>query len=857
MKPIGLLLFLVFIANQALALPNPAAVYCEILGFEYKKVQTPAGEKGVVVVEPGVQFDAWDFFKGKVGNDYSFGALYGYDTQCIRTNIGTCILEYAVCVPKGQIFLKSAGRIPLKEFMEQKGVPLFDETLDREKKASSNEDVPANREEDMLGIYDVMAEGKMIPAAFDWRTNSSHTYIGPIRDQGSCGSCYAFAAAAAAEGTYNWVMGKYDGNCADFSESYIIWCLGRLPQYNSHFYGCNGADYDYAELTALTTEGICSETDFPYTETDPGSCEHWSDPVTVFSEWHRIPCSDIEAIKTAIMTYGVVDAAVYASDSFQSYSGGIFSDTSTNCSESPCYYTSVNHAIALVGWDDNPPEGGAGCWILRNSWNTDWGEDGYMRIRYHAARVACEACYLIFLGSNTHTLAVTSAHDGAYPPAGVMTNNHGVSITCSITNSPVINGTTQFVCMGWSGSGSVPVTGSSTNTGSFALTNDSAIIWLWRTNFDLSAPTGVSASDGTLADKVLVTWNSVANATGYTVWRSGMNTTNSAELIGASITTTNHNDTTAVAGVIYYYWVKATHASDTSAFSASDSGWRTEVLLGVSADYDGDGKADPAVYVGSTEIWYIKLSASGYDLVTLPFGGTGYTAVFGDFDGDGKADPAVYDSVTGHWQIKLSASGYAVAAMSGFGGASYQAVAGDYDGDGKADPAIYNTASGDWLVAMSSLGYGVASAEGFGGTGYTTVQENYDSDNRTDAAIYNSTNGNWTVLLSASSYITATLWGFGGTGYAPVSGDFDGDGWADPATYQESTATWSVNLSGSGYATATLTSFGGTGYQVSAADYDGDGLADPTLFDLATGIWHIKLSASGYATATLASGYTP
>ncbi len=277
----------------------------------------------------------------------------------------------------------------------------------------------------------------------------------------------------------------------------------------------------------------------------------------------------------------------------------------------------------------------------------------------------------------------------------------------------------------------------------------------------------------------------------------------------------------------------------------------------MTGDYDGDSKADPALYRADTGNWYVKLSASGYGLVTLSFGGAGYQAVNGDFDGDGKADPAVYQAITGTWYVQLSGGGYTVVTLTDFGGVDYAAVTGDYDGDGLTDPAICGTASGDWQVAMSSLNYGLASASGFGGTGYTTVQENYDSDNRFDAAVYNNTNGNWTVLMSAQNYITATLWGFGGTGYTPVMGDFDGDGLADPAIYQESTGDWQVKLSGQQYATATLDGFGGSGTIVAAADYDGDGQADPIYLDESTGIWHVKLSASGYAEATADSGYTP
>ncbi|MDH5363776.1 MAG: C1 family peptidase, partial [Dehalococcoidia bacterium] len=239
---------------------------------------------------------------------------------------------------------------------------------------------------------------RQLPSQFDWRNYDGHSYIGGIGNQGSCGSCYAFGACAAAEGTYNFANGLYDGNCSDFSESFIIWCLGNLPEYNPHFYGCGGSDYDYMELTALTAEGVCSEADFPY-KTSPDCGDHWDDPRIAFDSWHRIPCGDIDAIKTAIMTYGVVDVAVLTTTAFEAYSGGIYEDTNTACDGEPCDYTTTDHIVALVGWDDNGDPVNEGYWILRNSWGSaDWGESGYMRIKYRSAVVACEACYLVYGG---------------------------------------------------------------------------------------------------------------------------------------------------------------------------------------------------------------------------------------------------------------------------------------------------------------------------------------------------------------------------------------------------------------------------------------------------------------------------
>ena len=98
----------------------------------------------------------------------------------------------------------------------------------------------------------------------------------------------------------------------------------------------------------------------------------------------------VDAIKQAIYTYGPISVAVCAGSHFQAYSGGIF-----NTSES-CGSDVINHAVVLVGWNDN--NGTDGYWILRNSWGTSWGMAGYMYIGYGVSQVGYGANFIEYAG---------------------------------------------------------------------------------------------------------------------------------------------------------------------------------------------------------------------------------------------------------------------------------------------------------------------------------------------------------------------------------------------------------------------------------------------------------------------------
>lgn len=228
-----------------------------------------------------------------------------------------------------------------------------------------------------------------LPATFNWA--SSDNYLGapkltPIRNQGSCGSCWAFATVAAFEGN----IYIKDNVSRDLSEQFLVSC-------NTDGWGCSGGwwghKYHYdTTIPGDANPGAVYESAFPYVAYDAPCHAPYARPYRlnnwfyVGSQW-SIP--SVEAIKNAIYNYGPVSVAVCAGPVFSSYSGGIYStNESSYCSGG------INHAVALVGWND-----AENTWIMRNSWGTGWGESGYMRILRGVSNIGYNASYVIYNGA--------------------------------------------------------------------------------------------------------------------------------------------------------------------------------------------------------------------------------------------------------------------------------------------------------------------------------------------------------------------------------------------------------------------------------------------------------------------------
>lgn len=227
----------------------------------------------------------------------------------------------------------------------------------------------------------------------------------------------------------------------------------------------------------------------------------------------------------------------------------------------------------------------------------------------------------------------------------------------------------------------------------------------------------------------------------------------------------------------------------------------------LSADFDGDGLADPSVYDASAAALYALLSNNGYALASVTgFGGLGFESVIADLDGDGKADPTVYSAESGTWLYRRSTQNYVPEGLTGLGDVGYAPVPGDYDGDRKTDLAIYQEESGSWFMRTAN---GEVLYVWLGGPGYQPVYGDYDGDSRIDPAVYRASDGSWLVKMSKSGLICGAT--SGGPDMVPVPGDYDGDGKADLAWYRDSDGLWCFCFSSMGYIPQTAV-WGGGGY---------------------------------------------
>lgn len=227
-----------------------------------------------------------------------------------------------------------------------------------------------------------------LPSAFSWKDQCT-----PVKNQGSCGSCWSFTATAAFEALVN----IWDKKVYDFSEQFLVNCHTQSS-------GCDGGSN--AALSMYVNYGAVLEADAPYKAKD-GTCATYTYHEKAKS--YAKVSNTQDAIKQAVYDYGPIYVAICAGTNFSNAKAGqVLSKTDG---------TSLNHAVTCVGWDD-----AKGAWLIKNSWGTSYCDKGYVWVQYGVSGVGGSSARFDYKGKIPHSttgIAVNRSADlSVFPNPG-------------------------------------------------------------------------------------------------------------------------------------------------------------------------------------------------------------------------------------------------------------------------------------------------------------------------------------------------------------------------------------------------------------------------------------------------------
>lgn len=259
------------------------------------------------------------------------------------------------------------------------------------------------------------ATGSTLPARFDWRSYNGLNYVTPVRDQKNCGSCWAFATAAALESQI-LIAANTPGVDLNVAEQVLLSCSNA---------GNCGGGYISLASSYIRDTGLPAESCYPYTATNgscPDACPNWPNYAYQILKWHYAATTfpTVEALRNALVLYGPLVTTMQVYSDFFYYVGGIYSQT----------YGSYKggHAVLIVGYDD------AGQYFtVKNSWGTGWGEGGFFRIAYS------ELNSLVYFGN------YTIAYEGGELPFQPLPEAASITVTAPNGGETWMAGTAQTI----------------------------------------------------------------------------------------------------------------------------------------------------------------------------------------------------------------------------------------------------------------------------------------------------------------------------------------------------------------------------------------------------------------------------
>lgn len=209
----------------------------------------------------------------------------------------------------------------------------------------------------------LLDDATRLPEYVDWRKIPGR--VTPVKNQGQCGSCWAFATTGVLEGQQLARNLTKDGKLVSLSEQDLVDC-------SDNDFGCDGGIMSLALTDVSKMGGIESEKDYPYVSPAHSECKFdKKKAVLTDSGSVDLPQYDEETLKTVVAKFGPVAVAIEATESMISYKEGVFDDTT--CTDQ------LNHGVLVVGYGVDALHGN--YWIIKNSWSKKWGENGYMKLK--------------------------------------------------------------------------------------------------------------------------------------------------------------------------------------------------------------------------------------------------------------------------------------------------------------------------------------------------------------------------------------------------------------------------------------------------------------------------------------------